>query len=129
MAQAGFTNYINRKSFLHQMNPTLKFAMCVMLIVLVFIPNGIFGELILLINVMILWFGSKLPKRLFWAIIKSGFFMLAVLFVMNWVAFKTPGLVLIDKNNIIFNVDSFKSFNLGEHTYCYNIGSLAGGNI
>jgi energy-coupling factor transport system permease protein len=44
----GFSAYIVRDSFMHRFNPSLKLIILVMFIVMIFLPLGFFGQVILL---------------------------------------------------------------------------------
>jgi energy-coupling factor transport system permease protein len=46
---SGFSTYVMRDSFIHRFNPSLKLIMLVFFIVMIFLPLGFFGQLILFV--------------------------------------------------------------------------------
>lgn len=101
---ASVNGFINRNSFMHRLNPSIKFLGFIFLIIMIFLPLGFFGQLILLTIILLLWVMSKLPRRIMWSIIKSVFVMTLILFLINWITFKDPSYVfgLQDRANPIF---------------------------
>ncbi|MDR0739354.1 MAG: energy-coupling factor transporter transmembrane protein EcfT [Mycoplasmataceae bacterium] len=101
----GFSTYIDRNSFIHKFNPSLKLIILVFFIVMIFMPIGFFGQAIIFIILTIGWIVAKLPGRTMWTIIKSCLIMFLILFVINWLAFKSPGMVfdLDHRVHLLFN--------------------------
>ncbi len=97
-----FSNYITKKSFMHNLNPSLKLISVIFIIIMIFLPIGFFGQLISLCVIIGLWISSRLPWKLMKGILKSIFIMFIILFVINWIAFKDPACVDIDNKNLLF---------------------------
>lgn len=97
-----FSNYITKKSFMHNLNPSLKLISVIFIIIMIFLPIGFFGQLICLCVVIGLWISSRLPWRMMKGILKSIFIMFVILFIINWIAFKDPAFVNIDNKNLLF---------------------------
>lgn len=90
--QNSLEQYINKKSFWHAINPAIKILVTISLITIVFLPIGFFGLLITSFLVTLIWCLSKLPFRLYKSIFITWMVMLVFLGLINWVAYKTPGL-------------------------------------
>ena len=88
-----FSTSTNKNSFIHNLNPSLKLIWTILLIVIVFLPTGFFGKIILIFIVSALWILAKLSWKLMQSIIISCLVMLVILFLVNWIAFKQPALV------------------------------------
>ncbi len=93
-----FSNFIHSKTFMHKMNPSLKLMITIFLIIMIFLPIGFFGQLIYLLIILPLWFSSKLPWKRMKAILISCSVMFLLLFVINWIAFKSPSLIYLNSN-------------------------------
>lgn len=89
---ANFNPYIDKPSLIHRLNPSLKIIIILFLIILVFLPTGLFGQVFLLVISLILWFMARLPWRTMKPILKSMIFMVLILFFINWLSYKSPGL-------------------------------------
>ncbi|MDR1235157.1 MAG: energy-coupling factor transporter transmembrane protein EcfT [Mycoplasmataceae bacterium] len=102
-----FSTYIARESFVHKFNPSLKLIIAVVFIVMIFLPLGFFGQSILLIILITGWLVAKLPAKTMWTIIKSCLVMFFILFLINWMAFKAPGMVFDINHNTqpLFNIN------------------------
>lgn len=98
-----YNGYVSRNSIIHRMNPSLKFLLTFVIIVMIFIPYGFLFQLILLVICLGLFFIAKLPFRKLFSIIKSILIMMLILLVINWVTYKTPG-VIFDINSKINNI-------------------------
>ncbi|MDR3330219.1 MAG: energy-coupling factor transporter transmembrane protein EcfT [Mycoplasmataceae bacterium] len=126
-----FSAYIDRDSYIHRFNPSLKLIILVMFVVMVFLPIGFFGQTILLIVLIIGWCVAKLPFRTMWAIIKSCVVMFLILFFINWLAYKDPGLVagVDDGGSIlsIFHMNWWETLNAGGSQITLAHGTLWGG--
>ncbi len=144
-----FSNFIHSKTFMHQMNPSLKLMITIFLIVMIFLPIGFFGQLICLLIVLPLWFSAKLPWKRLKAIIISCGVMFALLFLINWIAFKSPSLIYLSNNihwlffygdygifgkNVITNVKTSNNeftypFFMAPTNFHFLSGYLWGGNV
>lgn len=108
-----YNGYVSRNSLIHRMNPSIKFITSIFFIVLIFIPYGFFTQLILLAILLIIYFIAKLPIKKFINIMFSVFVMMVILFIVNWLTYKTPG--------VVFNMQDKVKFIIPESTL-----SLAG---
>lgn len=131
--------YINKKSFWHSLNPMVKLIVTLVLIVLVFIPLGFLGQLIVFTLIGIICILAKIPWKTLKSILITWLVMLIILFIINWLCYKSPELVLDVENKrpLIFGTyeDLFKSSKNFEHISLDNYtgwivhGSLFGGEI
>ncbi|WEK83233.1 MAG: energy-coupling factor transporter transmembrane protein EcfT [Mycoplasma sp.] len=129
-----FDKYVNRKSFWHQLNPLVKLVTTIFLIVVIFLPLGFFGQLFLFVALSIIWLVAKLGWKLFKSILIAWAIMLVLLFVINWLVYKSPALVIdIDRYSFIGyfnrNIFNLKEIDVGQHHYTYIFGDLWGGVI
>lgn len=88
-----YSGYVKRNSIIHKMNPSIKFIISIIFIVLIFIPAGFFLQTILLVIIISLFFLAKIPFRKFLYILMSIIFMILILFVLNWLTYKSPGVI------------------------------------
>lgn len=112
--------YIYKNSFLHRMNPSLKFVMLTLFIVIIFIPYGFIFQFFLLFILLLVYFLAKLPIKRLLRIFLSIFIMAIILLIINWITYKSPG--------IIFDLDS-KANNIIEQPWesswhCTNINGI-----
>ena len=89
--QNALERYINKKSFWHNINPTVKLIIIVFLITIVFLPIGFFGILISTCLIILIWISAKLPAKLFKSIFLTWIIMFLLLGIINWIAYKSPG--------------------------------------
>lgn len=82
--------YITRKSFVHNLNPSLKILAFIVFIAMIFLPLGFFAQAILGIFLVGAFFLAKLPKKMMWNIIKSVIILFILLLLINWAVYKTP---------------------------------------
>ncbi|MEG1821214.1 MAG: energy-coupling factor transporter transmembrane protein EcfT, partial [Malacoplasma sp.] len=88
-----YNGYLYRNSVIHRMNPSLKFITTILFIAMIFIPYGFFFQIILFVLIIGIYFLAKLPMRKLFKICQSVLFMMFVLLIINWVAYKGPGVV------------------------------------
>lgn len=88
-----YNGYINSNSFIHRMNPSFKFIISIIFIILIFIPYGFIMQIFLLGIILAIYFIAKLPFRKLFNIILSIVIMMIILFIVNWITYKSPGLV------------------------------------
>lgn len=122
-----YNGYINSNSFIHRMNPSFKFIISIIFIVLIFIPYGFVTQIFLLIVILSIYFIAKLPFKKLLNIIISILVMMVILFIVNWITYKSPGLVfdLESKANNVFN----QKLNLGNHATTINGNTFLQGYI
>lgn len=122
-----YNGYINSNSFIHRMNPSFKFIISIIFIVLIFIPYGFITQIFLLIVILSIYFIAKLPFKKLLNIIISILVMMVILFIVNWITYKSPGLVfdLESKANNVFN----QKLNLGNHATTINGNTFLQGYI
>lgn len=138
--ELNFKSLINKKvSFLHKMNPSLKIMCVIFLLIIAFLPTGVFGQLILLPVIIGLWIGCRLPGRKIANIIKTMIVMLLIIFLINWLTFKMPATVFdLQTNHLLIGgnweslvwAGQIKSFVLPDGSIHYwNAGALWGGEV
>ncbi len=82
----------DRPIFLNKFNPTLKIVCAIILLVLVFLPVTIVGQLGVLVLIVGLWISAKLPKRKLKPIFRTLLFLFVLIFLINWLVNKSPGI-------------------------------------
>ncbi|WP_412032359.1 energy-coupling factor transporter transmembrane component T family protein [Malacoplasma muris] len=97
-----YNGYVYRNSIIHRMNPSIKFLTSILFIILIFIPYGFFTQLIILAILLIIYFLAKLPIKKFINILISIIVMMVILFAVNWLTYKGPGVVFNLQNKINF---------------------------
>ena len=134
--QNSLEQYINKKSFWHATNPTVKILVTFFLITIVFLPIGFFGLLIATGLIALIWVLARLPLRLFKSIFITWVVMFLLLGIINWIAYKSPGFsadVLHSQMNVIFgdvtNFDPNHIIWTQDHKYMSIVGSIWGGEI
>lgn len=85
--------YVYKNSFLHRMNPSLKFIMITLFIVIVFLPYGFIFQFFLLGILLAAYFFAKLPVKRLVKIFISILIMACILFLINWISYKSPGII------------------------------------
>ena len=132
-----FDSESSRNSFWHRLNPAVKILITVMFIVIIFLPTGFFGQLISLIFVSVMWILSAIPFKTLKKVLITWAVMFVLLFVINWIAYKAPG-ISVDPNSrkdIIFgtwqSIDPthYIKFSIGESEHYLIYGPLWGGKI
>ena len=134
--QNALERYINKKSFWHSINPTVKLIITIFLITIVFLPIGFFGILVSACLILLVWFLAKLPIKLFKSIFLTWIIMFMLLGIINWIAYKSPGFnadIINSGMNIIFgDISRYNQNNListSDGAYTSLIGNIWGGNI
>lgn len=134
--QNALERYINKKSFWHNINPTVKLIIIVFLITIVFLPIGFFGILISTCLIILIWISAKLPAKLFKSIFLTWIIMFLLLGIINWIAYKSPGFdadIVNNGMNVIFgNVSNYNLshlFTTSDGAYTSLVGNIWGGNI
>ncbi len=103
-----FNGYVVKNSFIHRMNPSLKFLTVCFVIAMIFIPFGFFYQSVLLVFCLTLYFVAKLPVKKLWNIIQSVIFMAIILTLVNWFTYKGPGVVFdVESKLTFFGLPSF----------------------
>ncbi len=118
-----------------KLNASFKFIFFCLSIVLIFLPGGIFNQLIIAIILIPMLFIAKINKKTILNILKTFFLMFALFLLINWFSIKSPDAIyatnanyLISNgwinNNFLYN----NSFYLDQNIYISNIygGSIAG---
>ena len=134
--QNALERYINKKSFWHSINPTVKLIITVFLITIVFLPTGFFGVLVSAVLMLLIWIFAKLPAKLFKSIFLTWFVMFLLLGIVNWIAYKSPGFnadITNNGMNVIFgdvsNYSARHLFTTPDGIYTSLVGDVWGGNI
>lgn len=94
-------NTFMKKTIIHKLNPVLKFTSFIFFIVMIFLPLGFFAQTLLGIVLTSIFFLAKIKFKTYWNIIKSSFILFLIMFLINWVMFKTP---------LSININSFNWF-------------------
>lgn len=81
-----------RPLFLNKFNPTLKVICAILLIVLTFIPVPVVFQLGILVLIICLWISARLPRRKLKTILRTLLFIFVLVFLINWLVAKSPGL-------------------------------------
>lgn len=102
-----YNGYLYRNSIIHRMNPSLKFIATILFIVMIFVPYGFFFQIILFAIIMGIYVIAKLPLKKFFKICQSILFMMFILLIINWIAYKGPGVVfdLENQADLLFRPD------------------------
>ena len=50
-----FNQDLSRNSFWHRLNPAVKIIITLLFIVIIFLPNGFFGQLIAIVGIATMW--------------------------------------------------------------------------
>lgn len=95
----GNQGYIYSNSFVHKLNPALKFIGFILMIILIFLPLGYFGQLIVGCLVMAGFFLAKLSGKTLLNIFKSVLILFALLLLVNWAIYKDPIAIYLDRSN------------------------------
>ncbi len=126
----GNQGYIYSNSFIHKLNPALKFIGFILMIVLIFLPLGYFGQLIVGIMVMAGFLISKLSAKTLFNILKSVLILFALLLVINWAVYKEPIAVFVGPDANIIGGAINPNLTIGGTAYQQNyfyISKLWGG--
>ena len=134
--QNSLEQYINKKSFWHATNPTVKILVTIFLITIVFLPIGFFGLLVATSLIVLIWILARLPLKLFKSIFITWIVMFVLLGVINWIAYKSPGFsadVLNSPMKVIFgNVINFDTNHIiwtQDQSHMSIVGNIWGGEI
>lgn len=134
--QNSLEQYINKKSFWHATNPTVKILVTIFLITIVFLPIGFFGLLVATSLIVLIWILARLPLKLFKSILITWVVMFVLLGVINWIAYKSPGFsadVLNSPMKVIFgNVINFDTNHIiwtQDQSHMSIVGNIWGGEI
>lgn len=111
-----YNGYVSRSSFIHRLNPSMKFLSSIIFIVLIFIPYGFFSQVILLVVLLSIYFIARLPVKRLINIIISIIVMFVILIFVNWLTYKTPGVVFDVNSHAKFLVDT-SSLKIDGHYY------------
>lgn len=82
----------DRPIFLNKFNPALKIVCAILLLVLVFMPVTIVGQLGILTLLVALWISARLPRRKLKPIFRTLLFLFVFIFLINWLVNKSPGI-------------------------------------
>ncbi|MDR2568514.1 MAG: energy-coupling factor transporter transmembrane protein EcfT [Mycoplasmataceae bacterium] len=120
-------NYINEKvDIVTSLHPVVKLLMIILFIVITFVSNSLFLNLILIILIIGLALVSKLPKKTFGFIFFSAFVMLVFVGLINWLTIKAPTISIFDLDRTKFAFLNASQFKLGNfqdsHTGVFVIG-------
>lgn len=83
-------NYLSRNTFIHKINPLMKFLPFLMIVVLVFLKTDFLIQIVIFGFVFFFWFLARIPLTRLKQIFLSYFVMFFLLFIINWIAEKNP---------------------------------------
>jgi energy-coupling factor transport system permease protein len=83
-----FSNYLPNNSFVHRIHPSLKLIIWIMTLVIILIPNGFTGFIVVGVWIVGLFFLSKLKIKSLFSSFKSCLFLFSILLVINWLVLK-----------------------------------------
>lgn len=129
-----FDNYLNRKSFWHSLNPVAKLIITIIMIVVIFMPIDIIGQVVILLTLSLMCFLGRIPLKTIKSILITWAVMLFILFIINWIAYKAPWLMvdydkhtnwifghgLID-NQILININGHEHYCIFSPVWCGDI--------
>lgn len=79
-----------QRSFLFRMNPSLKIIIAIFLFIITFLPCSFIWQISLLLLFVTIWLVGRLPLRDLLNIILTCMIMFALMFLINWIAYKQP---------------------------------------
>lgn len=121
---------MNKKtSFVHNMHPTIKIILAIILLILTFIPSGLLGKSVVILIVITLFILSKVGKKVFFKTLFLAFVMLILLVLINWLVMKSPGLIT-NHHHVFGKINGlWKTIHDGSATYEYFYFPLIGGHV
>lgn len=121
---------MNKKtSFVHNMHPTIKIILAIILLILTFIPSGLLGKSVVILIVITLFILSKVGKKVFFKTLFLAFVMLILLVLINWLVMKSPGLIT-NHHHVFGKINGlWKTIHDGFATYEYFYFPLIGGHV
>lgn len=131
-----FNLYIHQNSFWHKLNPSIKLIITIIFIALIFLPTGLFGQLIVFVIITLIFILSKVPLRYLKNILITWIVIFTFLFLINWIAYKGPGVTnnIFLHRNLIFgslipirNSNHYHQIFPGDYGVIY--GDIWGGSI
>lgn len=130
----GIDNYVNKPSMWHRLNPAVKILITILFVVIIFLPLGFFGLAVSFVAMFAIWIVSRIQWKQLRSIFYLWLVMFALLFFINWLAYKSPELAVdFDlSHHLLFG--SVSSYFGNGHYISFEghncmIGSLIGGNI
>ncbi len=125
----GNQGYIYSNSLIHKLNPALKFIGFILMIVLIFLPLGYFGQLIVGIMVMVGFLISKLSGKTLLNILKSVLILFILLLVINWAVYKEPIAVYLNPDaNVLGSINPNLMLTGPDYPNGFYISELWGGS-
>ncbi len=98
-----YNTYVNTNSWVHKLNPSIKFITLILFIVSIFIPFGFLYQFVLLGIALIVYFNAKLPIKKLLKLFIPIIIMFCILLIINWLTYKSPGLIfdLYNSSNFV----------------------------
>ncbi len=122
--------YVNKKSIIHKLNPSLKFIIFVIVIVMIFLPLGFFAQIIITTFLMLIYLISKLGLKTFLNILKSIIFLFLLLLLINWCLYKQPVAIYLPSDTFKINIGNIN--NIYGFDICVDnsyVSTLWGGDV
>lgn len=83
--------YIERDSFLHRVDPRIKFIGIIILIIAIFLNSGFESYVILGGIAIILFLAGKIRFKTFFDLLKPILILFIILFIINWLLLASAG--------------------------------------
>ncbi|MDR0545498.1 MAG: energy-coupling factor transporter transmembrane protein EcfT [Mycoplasmataceae bacterium] len=101
------------------------------MLIIIFIPSGLLGKLVVTIIVFIFCFISRLGFKTFSKTLWISLVMLVLLVFINWLVMKSPGLIVSEHHRSMFFIDKLwnKISDDSHHSFNYFYFPLIGGKI
>ena len=108
--------YVNINSWIHQLNPSIKFIALILFVASIFIPFGFLYQFVLLGIGLVIYFSSKLPIKKLLKLFIPIVIMFCILLIINWLTYKSPGLIfdLYNSNNFVVKQNWINASNVIE---------------
>lgn len=94
---------VNNNSIFRRINPSFKFIIFILSVLMFFVPTGFFGQIILVVFMIGCISLAKLSKKTYINLFKTFIIMVCLFILLNWITNKTP-------IGIYLNIQSINSF-------------------
>lgn len=121
---------LNNTSIFRKINPTFKFIVFILSVLIFFIPAGFFGQIIIICLMLSCLIIAKLSKRTYINLFKTFIVMTCLFILINWITNKQPIAICLDGNyNFIGNFYNSNSMLINPHDYGYTSDKIFISNI
>ncbi len=101
--------YIERDSFLHRVDPRIKFIGIIILIIAIFLNSGFESYVILGGIAIILFLAGKIRFKTFFDLLKPILILFIILFIINWLLLASagaPAAGVVDSRGVVWGSDA-----------------------